>query len=311
LTVHDVLGYSDPILMLAFDHRDYFESFFGSDGGPANPQEISAAKQMIFEGALAAARSRPEQHAAGVLGIFVDERYGRAIARQAKQQGLRLAMPVERPGSPELDFEFGAGFGEHVERFDPDFSKVLLGHNPDDDAGRKQRQVARLCELADWLHARGRRFLLELIVPPSAAQLDSVAGDAARHQRELRPGLTLRAIAELQAAGVEPDVWKLEPPASADEAAALVRQARRDGREAVACVVLGAGQDAESIGRCVGDAAQTPGFAGFAIGRTIWGEAVGELASGRPAEECVERVASNYVSFVDRYTAAVTQLLAG
>ena len=40
---------------------------------------------------------------------------------------------------------------------------------------------------ADWLHAHDRRFLFELLVPASAAQLAEVDGDTDRYDAELRP----------------------------------------------------------------------------------------------------------------------------
>ncbi len=61
-------------------------------------------------------------------------------------------MPVEKSGQNEFDFEYGDDFGAHIEKFDPDFSKVLVRYNPDDDTEMNERQLERLKRLADWLH---------------------------------------------------------------------------------------------------------------------------------------------------------------
>ena len=61
-------------------------------------------------------------------------------------------MPVEKWGQNEFDFQYGDDFGAHIEKFDPDFSKVLVRYNPDGDAEINQRQTGRLKRLADWLH---------------------------------------------------------------------------------------------------------------------------------------------------------------
>ena len=61
-------------------------------------------------------------------------------------------MPVEKSGQNEFDFQYGDDFGEHIEQFDPDFSKVLVRYNPDGDAEMNERQLGRLKRLADWLH---------------------------------------------------------------------------------------------------------------------------------------------------------------
>ena len=100
-----------------------------------------------------------------------------------------LAMPVEKSGQDEFDFDYGDEFGEHIESFDPDFSKVLVRYNPDGDADMNERQTERLKRLSDWLHENDRKFLFELLVPAEPAQLEQVGGDTDRFDAELRPEL--------------------------------------------------------------------------------------------------------------------------
>ena len=118
-------------------------------------------------------------------------------------------MPVEKSGGEEFELEYGYDYRAHVEAFDPDFTKVLVRYNPDADWALNVRQAARLRELSDWLHGTGRRFLFELLVPPTHEELEA-AGGADAYDHSLRPALVVRAIAELQAAGVEPAIWKVE-----------------------------------------------------------------------------------------------------
>ena len=96
-------------------------------------------------------------------------------------------MPVEKSGQDEFDFEYGDDFGSHIERFDPDFAKVLVRYNPDGDAEMNARQLERLKRLADWLHDNDRKFLFELLVPATDEQLATVNGDSDRYDAELRP----------------------------------------------------------------------------------------------------------------------------
>src|ERR671927_1365527 len=206
------LGYNGMLYILAFDHRGSFQKkMFGIEGDPTAEQteQISDAKHLIFEGMLKAAESGAEP---GVSGCLVDEQFGdpKGIPQQAKERGLVLAMPVEKSGQDEFDFEYGDQFGEHIERFDPEFSKVLVRYNPDGDAEMNRRQAERLRRLSDWLHEHDRKFLFELLVPAEESQLEQVGGDADRYDAELRPELMRRVIAELQEAGVEPDIWKIE-----------------------------------------------------------------------------------------------------
>ena len=101
----------------------------------------------------------------------------------AGEHGLKLAMPVEKSGQEEFDFQYGDDFPAHIEKFNPDFSKVLVRYNPDDDAGAEQGAGwTRLKRLADWLHENDRKFLFELLVPATDEQLAS----RRRRQRPLR-----------------------------------------------------------------------------------------------------------------------------
>src|SRR3954454_22042566 len=146
------LGYDGKLYILAFDHRGSFQKkMFGIDGDPTPEQTetISDAKHLIFEGMRIASERGVDSQAVGVL---VDEQFGGSIPRDAKSDGLKLAMPVEKSGQNEFDFEYGDQFGRHIEQFAPDFSKVLVRLNPEGDAEVNERQLERLKRLADWLH---------------------------------------------------------------------------------------------------------------------------------------------------------------
>jgi len=88
---------------------------------------------------------------------------------------------------------------------------VLVRYNSEGDRELNRRQAARLNGLSDYLHSAMHRSLLmfELLVPAEKAQLDRVNGEKKKYDLELRPRLMVRAIHELQDAGVEPDVWKV------------------------------------------------------------------------------------------------------
>src|SRR3954464_10178433 len=147
------LGYDGSLYILAFDHRGSFQKkFFGIAGDPT-PEEtarISDAKTGIYEGLLRAIQEGASKDAAGLL---VDEQFGADIARKGKAEGIKTAMPVEKSGQDEFDFQYGEEFGKHIEEFDPDFSKVLVRYNPEGDGAMNERQTERLKRLGDWLHS--------------------------------------------------------------------------------------------------------------------------------------------------------------
>jgi myo-inositol catabolism protein IolC len=297
------LGYDGKLYILAFDHRGSFQKkMFGIEGDPTPEQTetISDAKHLIFEGMRLTSERGVDGQAVGVL---VDEQFGGSIPGDAKAEGLKLAMPVEKSGQNEFDFEYGADFGEHITRFDPDFSKVLVRLNPEGEAETNERQLGRLKELADWLHANDRKFLFELLVPAEPAQLESVGGDEDRYDAELRPELMRRAIEQIQDFGIEVDIWKIEGVDAREDAEMLVAQTRKgEGRSSVVSVLLGRGASDDKVDHWLRQAAPVEGFVGFAIGRSIWWDALkGFLDGSIERDAAADQIAENYLRFIKVY----------
>jgi 6-phosphofructokinase/myo-inositol catabolism protein IolC len=292
------LGYERPLYILAFDHRTSLQTkLFGIAGTPsdADRERMAEAKRIIARGLLAVAETAEP----GVVAGLTDEEHGAEAARLAKASGLPMAMAAEKSSQPEFELEYGDRFGEHIEAFDPEFVKVLVRYNPEGDAEMNRRQAARLAELSAWLAPRGTKFLFELIVPPEPAQV------AESFATELRPRLVATAIRELQAAGIEPDVWKVEGMTNADDYRIVAEAARAEGRDAVGCVVLGAGADEATVNHWLREAAGVDGFIGFAIGRTIFWEPLKQWIAGTiDADAAVRAIADNYGRTIDVYTGA-------
>src|ERR671918_420695 len=301
------LGYDGTLYILAFDHRGSFQKkMFGIEGDPSDEQTatISDAKHLIFEGMVKAVEQGAE---AGVTGVLVDEQFGapKNIPGGAKERGLLLAMPVEKSGQNEFDFQYGDEFGAHIEKFDPDFSKVLVRYNPEGDADMNTRQTERLKRLGDWLHDNDRTFLFELLVPATDEQLEQVGGDTDRYDAELRPDLMRRAIEEIQDAGIDVDIWKIEGVDEQSDAEMLAETTRRDGRDGVVCVLLGRGASDAKVDHWLEQAAPVDGFVGFAIGRSIWWDALkGFLDGSLEREAATDQVADNYLRFIKVYEQA-------
>jgi myo-inositol catabolism protein IolC len=296
------LGYDRPLYILAFDHRGSFQKkFFGVTGEP-NVEEaarISDAKRVIYEGARRALDEGVEAEAAGVL---VDEQFGADIARDARAEGFRLAMPVEKSGQEEFDFQYDDDFGTHIEAFDPNFSKVLVRYNTEGDRAMNERQAGRLKRLGDWLHEHGRLFLFELLVPSTPEQIAIAGGDEQRWDSQERPKLMKAAIEELQDAGVEPDIWKIEGIDRREDCELISATTRRGGRDGVACVVLGRGADDAAVDHWLRMGSGVPGYIGFAIGRSIWWDPLKGFVDGNLGrEDAAKQIAANYRRFIDVY----------
>jgi myo-inositol catabolism protein IolC len=299
------LGYEKKLYILAFDHRGSFQKkFFGIEGEPDPEQTamIADAKHLIFEGLQRAVTAGADP---SVTGVLVDEQFGGTVPEEARAQRLKLAMPAERSGQNVFDFQYGDLFGEHIERFDPDFTKVLVRYNPDGDTEENREQLQKLRRLSDWLHSKDRKFLFELLVPAEEAQLQGVEGSIERYDAELRPELMRRVIAEIQDTGIEVDIWKIEGVEERSDCEMLAAQARTGGRDGVVCVVLGRGADDAKVDRWLEQAAPVEGFVGFAIGRSIWWNPLKEYVDGKIERSVGAReIAENYLRFVKVYERA-------
>jgi myo-inositol catabolism protein IolC len=298
-------GYEGRLYILAFDHRGSFQKkMFGISGDPTpeETQTIADAKRVIFEGFKQALDEGAPKDAAGIL---LDEQFGTESAREAKRDGILLAMPVEKSGREDFDFEYGDDFGAHIEDFDPAFSKVLVRYNPAGDREMNRAQNERLKRLSDWLHERDRKFLFELLVPATDEQLASVGGDGDRYDQELRPKLMLDSISEILAAGSEPDIWKIEGLSAREDCEATAQLVRSDGRDGVVCVVLGRGADDNAVDNWLKAGAGVPGYVGFAIGRTIWWDSLKAYLDKTLARaDAAARISANYRRFIDVYASA-------
>jgi myo-inositol catabolism protein IolC len=291
-----------PLYMLAFDHRSSFSrDLLGIAGTPTRfeARRVSDIKNVVYEGFQAALIYGVDRASAGLL---VDEQYGTKIARSARGEGVVLAMPVERSGKAEFEFEFGDDFGRHIEEFDPSYAKVLVRYNPEGDRELNARQGARLRNLSEWLHERDRKLLFELLVPAEPEQLARVDGDPLRYDLELRPSLVFQAVRELQEAGVEADIWKIEGLDRREDCTRVAEQARAGGRDHVGCIVLGRGADDERVLHWLEQAAGVPGFVGFAVGRTLWwNELVAYVGDKIGRAEAATRIGANYRRMIEAY----------
>ena len=299
------VGYDKPLYILPFDHRGTFQTqMFGWKGALTADQTTAIAnkKQAIYEGFKAAvAGGVPKEEA----GILVDEQFGAAILHDAARQGYSTSCPAEKSARNEFDFEYGEDFAKHIEAFNPTFCKVLVRYNPEGDEAMNQRQAARLKLLSEFLHGSGRKYMFELLVPPEPAQLEELDGDRKAYDVQLRPVLMVRAIEELQNAGVEPDVWKIEGLDNRDDCIEVVKTARRDGRDNVGCIVLGRGESDQNVREWLATAAGVPGFIGFAVGRTSFWEPLMSWKDKKSSrEEAVSEIARRFRTWVDIFKQA-------
>jgi len=257
--------HDDPLFILAMDHRESFGKtlFDVKDDEPDRAQvaAIKSAKLLIFEGLQAALPSVTS----GRIGVLVDERYGQDVIDAVKNSGqpLVLAVPVEASGHDWFTLEWGDQWLAHVATVKPDYAKVLVRDNPAFDAAGREAQFTGLAQVSAGLREAGVPLLYELLVPATDAQLDQAGHNPAAYDRNIRPGLVAQVIADNQAHGVEPALWKVEGLETVDAARQVAEQAKADGRVAD-LIVLGRDAPAERLDHWLEIASQVEAYVGFA-----------------------------------------------
>jgi myo-inositol catabolism protein IolC len=299
--------HEDPLFILAMDHRASFgTTLFGVTGDEPDAEQAEAmrfAKRLIFEGLLAAL----PMMTSGRAGVLVDEQYGQDVIDGAGHGAapVVLAVPVEASGHDWFTLEYGEQWLEHVDRIKPDYAKVLIRDNPAFDPLSREHQLAGLAQVSAGLRQIGVQLIYELLVPGTDEQLAAAGGDPAVYDRDIRPGLVAAVIADNQAHGVEPALWKVEGLDTVDAARYVARQARADGRQ-TDLIVLGRDAPVDRLNHWLGVASQVREFVGFAIGRSIWEDVIRDYQAAdrydlTAATVARNEIAARYLNFVAQW----------
>lgn len=296
----EIAAWTRPLAVFAMDHRDSFRTLLGLGTGAADRERGRSVKRVVMAGFLAAVadEERSDGRPPDGVTVLVDEEYADHLVDDARAAGALVCLPLERSGQRELSWEYGDDLTDSagvVDRLRPDLVKILVRYNPADDRELNLRQAARLAQASDWCARRRLPLMLEVLMPPTSSQREASGADLARWDAQMRPTLMVRAVEELRAVGVDPAVWKVEGLDAPADAAAVVAATRTGGRPDVACIVLGRGADLDRVEQWLRVGASTPGFVGFAVGRSLWnGPALAHDRGLITAEQATAEIAANY-----------------
>lgn len=255
--------------VFAFDHRMQLEAMAG-----ATPARIGTFKELCLEAALKVAGGKPG------YGVLCDSRLGRDALFQAAGTGLWIGRPVEWPGSRPLTLEpeIGPDFGGLAEWPLEHVVKVLCFTHPDDDAETKAQQEDTVRRLFHACRRNRLEMLLE-IIPSKVAPTDDQT--------------SAQIIQRFYDLGVYPDWWKLEPfttDAAWENACAAITANDPHVR---GIVVLGLDASEADLSASLAIAAKHPLVKGFAIGRTIFGDAARGWLKGEMTDEAAVTMMSD------------------
>ena len=247
--------------IFAFDHRLQLEEM-----QEYTPQKGAVFKELCLDAALQVQGNKDG------YGILCDNRIGKSALHRASGSGLWIGRPTEWPGSRPLTLEpeLGSDFGGLAEWARENVVKVLCFCHPDDDATTRAEQEATVKRLFEAARRNKLEFLLEII--PS--KVGSVSEDT-----------TSTLIRQFYEAGVYPDWWKLEPMASAQAWASIVATIEKHDAYTRGIVVLGLDAPEDELAASFEVAAQYALVKGFAVGRTIFGDAARAWLKGKMSDE--------------------------
>ncbi|SNS99058.1 bifunctional 5-dehydro-2-deoxygluconokinase/5-dehydro-2-deoxyphosphogluconate aldolase [Tropicimonas sediminicola] len=256
--------------VFAFDHRSQKEEMEG-----ATPEKIGRFKELCLEAALQV------RNGADGYGILCDGRLGRDALYKAAGTGLWIGRPVEWPGSRPLTLEpqIGPDYGKLSEWPRDQVVKCLCFCHPDDDADMWAAQEQTVLRLFSAARRNGLEFLLE-VIPSKCGPVDAQT--------------TPRVIQRFYDLGIYPDWWKLEPFKTEQAWAAAVEAIERNDPRTRGIVVLGLDAPQSELAESFALAARQPLVKGFAVGRTIFGNAArnwmaGNISDGEAVAEMAER----------------------
>lgn len=301
------LGYTKPLYILPFDHRSTFaeKMFHHASMDELSSEEIHFLrefKMLTYKGfKLALERGIPTEYGA----VLCEEEFGSEVLFDAKQNGFITILTIEKSGQNSFEFEYGNDFKEHIEKFKPNFTKVLIKYNPKDSNDLKIKQKKNLKLISDYSHDKNYKFMLEVLVLPTEEQLKIAKGDREEYDKMQRPALTVEVIKDLQGFGIEPDVWKLEGLEGSQDYKEIVKTVKESGRDNVSLVVLGRGANEEKVDEWIQIGATVDGVIGFAVGRTVFWDSLEKFYHGKIGKaEVIETIATNFLNFYNIFTSS-------
>lgn len=266
-----------PFFILPFDHRNGLAKDVLGTTYPFSEVDLAKAKElkrMVFEAIL---KVKDGYTGSGSLGCLFDEETALDVIIEAQKVGLPVTVSMEKSGTQTLELIHGDRFGERLNELRPTFGKILVHYHPEhEDENSMQREIIK--RASDWCETNGAPLMLEIL-------LDKKPGPT--------PDDMLKVFAELHGAGIKVGLWKIEGFDKAEDWQKIAPEAQAP------MIILGRGQNATAVATWVEAAAKSGVVDGFAIGRTIFQDALSAYSQGTISRaDAIQKIAENYQKFI-------------
>lgn len=220
--------------------------------------------------------------------ILTDDIYGADVMEQAQKNGHPVIYTLEKSGQPSLVFQHD-DWQNRVLTSKPQFIKTLVRYNPTANRADLDATLVNLKIVSEFSKKHSIPFLIEPLVQPTEMQKDIPDFD-----HTMRPDLTVQMIHEIYNAGVAPAVWKIEG-SDTDEfytkSAEAITSHDIDSR----IVILGRNETLEKVCEWLTVGAHNDYVIGFAVGRTVFLDAIKKYLSGEMTnEDAIKQIGENY-----------------
>lgn len=280
------------LYLLPFDHRQSFFKIIQA-AQPPTKEDIARAKEykkIIYQAYLQALPLVKKKDS----GILADAWLGEEILLDARSRKITTALTLEKSNPKELQLE--KDYLKQIKKFKPAYAKVLLHYNPENKA-LNRRQLAKLSTLQSYLKKQKLPLLLELLVPPTPAQLKK-AGSKRGYDLKFRPILTIQALQEINLAGIKPALWKLEGLDNFLLMEQIVQQIKSFNPKAK-IMILGREEKRKKVEHWLKIAAPFREVIGFAIGRTIFEKPLKSYLHRKISRrKAVNQISRNFLYFI-------------
>jgi 5-dehydro-2-deoxygluconokinase len=259
--------------ILAIDHRWQLEEVvdeLGVDRG-----RLRELKVLLARAFMDVAEGNP------AAGVLIDDIYGYDGLEELTGSGVWISRafevaksrPVEFVGSPNPAATIRTWPEEHV-------VKCNLYMHPNDDPETKELQEGRVLQLYDACIKDDRRLLLE-VQPTQGTSYDENS--------------MVELLERFYEIGVRPDWWKVPPNREPGVWKRIGDVVREQDPYCAGVLVFGQAAEKEKLVESFAAAASEPLCNGFAIGRSIYGEAARRWLAGEiDDEELMSSVAEGY-----------------
>ncbi|MDD4289660.1 MAG: DUF2090 domain-containing protein [Patescibacteria group bacterium] len=267
------------LFILPFDHRSFFIDLFGF-GKKLRKEEkkiISDIKQVIYEGFLSAYKTSKYKQ---FMGILIDEEFGGSIIEDAKKKKIILSISTEKSGKAFFDFEYGKNFKNHIIKNKATFVKILIRY---DYRKNNKVQLKKMKILYDFCVHNKIDLLLELLTP----------------NIKNKSLFTKKAVEEILSYGIFPIIWKIEGYEKKSDWRDVIKSIKIYQKDPK-IIMLGRGESKNLIKKWIKSAKEFSNIIGFAVGRTIFLDAVKDFYRTKITREfAIKKIAKNYEEIIN------------